>query len=135
LTLGASSVRLLLDTHALLWWYSDDPALPKSCRRLMTQRDSSIFVSAASAWEIATKFRLGKLASASELVQDFGGYLEREKFLNLPVSYHHGIRAGMLPGPHQDPFDRMLIAQAEIEKLFIVSNEKIFDRYGARRVW
>jgi PIN domain nuclease of toxin-antitoxin system len=101
----------------------------------MTQRDSSIFVSAASAWEIATKFRLGKLASASELVQDFGGYLEREKFLNLPVSYHHGIRAGMLPGPHQDPFDRMLIAQAEIEKLFIVSNEKIFDRYGARRVW
>jgi PIN domain nuclease of toxin-antitoxin system len=128
-------VRLLLDTHALLWWYSDDPALPKSCRKLITQPDSSVFVSAASAWEISTKFRLGRLPSGSELVQDFGGYLEQESFVSLPVSPEHGIRAGMLPGPHQDPFDRMLIAQAEIERLFIVSNEKIFDQYGVRRVW
>ena len=128
-------MRLLLDTHALLWWYSDDPALPKSCRKLIAQPDNSIFVSAVSAWEIATRFRLGKLSSASDLVQDFGGYLEREKFLSLSVSYDHGVRAGMLAGPHQDPFDRMLIAQAEIEKLFIVSNERIFDQYGVRRVW
>jgi PIN domain nuclease of toxin-antitoxin system len=128
-------VRLLLDTHALLWWYSDDHALPKSCRKLIAQSDSRIFVSAASAWEISTKFRLGRLPSGSELVQDFGGYLEQENFLSLPVSSEHGIRAGMLPGPHQDPFDRMLIAQAEIEKLFIVSNEKIFDQYSVRRIW
>jgi PIN domain nuclease of toxin-antitoxin system len=128
-------VRLLLDTHALLWWYSDDPALPQSCRKLIAQSDSSVFVSAVSAWEISTKFRRGRLSSAPELVQDFGGYLDQEGFLSLPVSYDHGIRAGMLPGPHQDPFDRMLIAQAEIEKLFIVSNEKIFDQYGVRRVW
>jgi PIN domain nuclease of toxin-antitoxin system len=127
--------RLLLDTHALLWWFSDDPALPKSCRKLMTQPDNSVFVSAVSAWEIATKFRLGRLPGASELVQDFGGYLDREKFLSLSVSHDHGLRAGMLTGPHQDPFDRMLIAQAEIEKLFIVSNEKIFDQYSVRRVW
>lgn len=135
LTPGGNSVRLLLDTHALLWWYSDDPALPKSCRKTITQQDNGIFVSAASAWEIATKFRLGKLATASELIQDFGGYLNRERFMSLPVSQDHGIRAGTLPGPLQDPFDRMLIAQAEIEKLFIVSNEKIFDQYGVRRVW
>ncbi len=128
-------MRLLLDTHALLWWYSDDPALPQSCRKLIAQSDSSVFVSAVSAWEISTKFRRGRLSSASELVQDFGGYLDQENFLSLPVSYDHGIRAGMLPGSHQDPFDRMLIAQAEIEKLFIVSNEKIFDHYGIRRVW
>jgi PIN domain nuclease of toxin-antitoxin system len=128
-------VRLLLDTHALLWWFSDDPALPASTRKLIVQPDSSIFVSAASAWEIATKFRLGRLPSASDLIQDFGGYLEREKFLGLPVTYDHGVRAGMLPGPHRDPFDRMLIAQAEVEKLFIVSNEKIFDQYGVGRVW
>jgi len=132
---GGNSVRLLLDTHALLWWYSDDPALPLSSRKLIAKSDSSIFVSAASAWEIATKFRLGRLPSASELVQDFGGYLDREHFLSLPVSYEHGIRAGMLPGPHQDPFDRMLIAQAEIERLFILSKEKVFDRYGVRRIW
>jgi PIN domain nuclease of toxin-antitoxin system len=135
LTPGGNSVRLLLDTHALLWWYSDDPALPKSCRKLIAKPDSSVFVSAASAWEISTKFRLGRLSSASELVQDFGGYLNQENFLSLPVSCDHGIRAGMLPGPHQDPFDRMLIAQAEIEKLFIVSNERIFDQYGVRRIW
>lgn len=128
-------MRLLLDTHALLWWFSDDPALPKSCRKLIAQPDSSIFVSAVSAWEISTKFRLGRLASASELVQDFGGYLDQENFLSLPVSSDHAIRAGMLPGPHQDPFDRMLIAQAGAEKLFMVSNEKIFDQYGVRRVW
>jgi len=128
-------VRLLLDTHALLWWFSDDPALPKSCRKLIAQSDSSVFVSAVSALEISTKFRLGRLPTASDLVQDFGGYLDRGNFLSLPVSSDHGIRAGMLPGPHQDPFDRMLIAQAEIEKLFIVSNEKIFDQYGARRIW
>jgi PIN domain nuclease of toxin-antitoxin system len=135
LTHGGNSVRLLLDTHALLWWFSDDPALPKSCRKLIAQSDYSVFVSAVSAWEIATKFRLGRLPSASELVQDFGSYLDREKFLSLPVSYDHGVRAGMLPGPHRDPFDRMLIAQAEVEKLFIVSNEKIFDQYGVGRVW
>jgi PIN domain nuclease of toxin-antitoxin system len=128
-------VRLLLDTHTLLWWYSDDAALPTSCRKMIAQSDSTTFVSAASAWEIATKFRLGRLDSASELMQDFGGYLDREGFLSLPVSYEHGIRAGMLSGPHRDPFDRMLIAQAEIEKLFIVSNERVFDRYGVRRIW
>ncbi len=135
MTPGGDSVRLLLDTHALLWWYSDDPALPKSCRKLITQSDSSVFVSAVSAWEISTKFRLGRLPTACDLVQDFGGYLDRENFVSMAVSYDHGIRAGMLPGPHQDPFDRMLIAQAEIEKLFIVSNEKIFDQYGVRRIW
>lgn len=128
-------MRLLLDTHALLWWYSDDPALPKSCRKLIAQSDSSVFVSAVSAWEISTKFRLGRLPTAFDLVQDFGGYVDRENFLSLAVSYDHGIRAGMLPGPHRDPFDRMLIAQAEIEKLFIISNEEIFDQYGLRRIW
>jgi PIN domain nuclease of toxin-antitoxin system len=128
-------LRLLLDTHALLWWYSDDPALPKSCRKLIAQSDSSVFVSAVSAWEISTKFRLGRLPTASDLMQDFGGYLDRENFLALAVSCDHGIRAGMLPGHHQDPFDRMLIAQAEIERMFIISNEKIFDQYGVRRIW
>jgi PIN domain nuclease of toxin-antitoxin system len=129
-------VRLLLDTHALLWWFSDDPALPASCRKLIAQSESSsIFVSAISAWEISTKFRLGKLPSASDLVQDFGGYLDRDGFQNLPLSPDHGIRAGLLPGPLKDPFDRMLIAQAATEKLFIVSNEEVFDQYGVRRVW
>jgi PIN domain nuclease of toxin-antitoxin system len=128
-------VRLLLDTHALLWWFSDDPALPASSRKLIAQSDSSVFVSAVSAWEISTKFRLGRLPTGSDLVQDFEGYLAGERFLSLSVSSDHGIRAGSLPGPLKDPFDRMLIAQAVAEKLSIISNEKIFDQYGARRIW
>jgi PIN domain nuclease of toxin-antitoxin system len=128
-------VRLLLDTHALLWWYSDDAALPASCRKLIAESDRSVFVSAVSAWEISTKFRLGKLPTACDLIDDFSGYTARERFLSLPLSTEHGLRAGLLPGPLQDPFDRMLIAQAEAETLFIVSNEKIFDQYGARRIW
>jgi PIN domain nuclease of toxin-antitoxin system len=128
-------LRLLLDTHALLWWFSDDPALPASCRKLITDSESSVFVSAVSAWEVSTKFRLGRLPSASDLVQDFAGYIARDRFQSLPLSSDHGIRAGLLPGPLKDPFDRMLIAQAEAENLFIVSNEQVFDRYGVRRVW
>ena len=128
-------VRLLLDTHALLWWLSDDPALPQSVRRVIARKTNSIVVSAASAWEIATKVRLGKLDSATELAHDFTAYLARESFESLSVSVEHGMRAGLLPGPHQDPFDRMLIAQAQAEKLPIVSNEKAFDNYGIRRIW
>ena len=84
-------MRLLLDTHALLCWFSDDPALPKTCRRAVTHPASHIFVSAASAWEISTKFRLGKLPSALELVQDFDGYVAREGFNDLPVSSEQGF--------------------------------------------
>ena len=127
--------RLLLDTHALLWWYSDDPALPPSTRKAIAYPANNILVSAASAWEIAIKFRIGKLASASEVVQNFDGDLERCGFVGLPISPAHSIRAGLLPGPLRDPFDRMLIAQTQAEGLVIVSNEKAFDRYGIRRVW
>jgi PIN domain nuclease of toxin-antitoxin system len=84
---------------------------------------------------MATKVRLGRLPAASDITRNFQEYLLQSGFESLPVSAEHGIRAGLLPGPHQDPFDRMLIAQAEIEKLSLVSNEKIFDQYGVRRVW
>jgi PIN domain nuclease of toxin-antitoxin system len=102
---------------------------------VIARKTNSIVVSAASAWEIATKVRLGKLDSATELAHDFTAYLTRESFESLSVSVEHGIRAGLLPGPHQDPFDRMLIAQAQGERLPIVSNEKAFDDYGVRRIW
>jgi PIN domain nuclease of toxin-antitoxin system len=128
-------VRLLLDTHALIWWMSNSPSLPDTVRRLMSDKENTIFVSAASAWEMATKVRLGRLPAASDITRNFPEYMLQAGFESLPVSTEHGVRAGLLPGPHQDPFDRMLIAQAEMEKLFIVSNEKIFDQYGVRRIW
>jgi PIN domain nuclease of toxin-antitoxin system len=88
-----------------------------------------------SAWEIATKMRLGRLPSATDIVSDFEGFLQRQNFEGLPISLAHGIRAGLLPGLHKDPFDRMLIAQAQAENLPIISNDSVLDQYGIRRIW
>ncbi len=128
-------MRLLLDTHALLWWLSDDRALPVSARKLIARSNNTILVSAASAWEIATKFRLGKLPGAADLVADFAGYLKHERFESLPITDDHALRAGLLPEPHRDPFDRMLIAQAQAENIPIISNDAAFDPYKVRRLW
>jgi PIN domain nuclease of toxin-antitoxin system len=128
-------VRLLLDTHALLWWLTDDPSLSPAARRAIGRPGNLVLVSAASAWEIGTKVRLGRLPGAEGLAQDFAAFLSRERFEELPISLEHGIRAGLLPGPHKDPFDRMLAAQSEAENLPIVSNDKIFDAYNVRRLW
>ena len=128
-------MRLLLDTHALLWWLADDAALPSLARKNISSRAHTIYVSAASAWEIATKFRIGKLPQVAELASHFDSIIESESFEPLPISTAHGVRAGLLPGPHRDPFDRMLIAQAHSEGLTLVSNDKIFDEYKLRRLW
>ena len=128
-------MRALLDTHALLWWLSDDPALPRAARKVIAETKNTLIVSAASAWEIAIKVRLGKLPTAIDLAADFSGLVKREGFELLAISAEHGIRAGLLPGPHKDPFDRMLIAQAQAENIPIVSNEISFESYGVRRLW
>jgi PIN domain nuclease of toxin-antitoxin system len=93
------------------------------------------FVSAASAWEIATKVRLGKLDDPQGVTDSLGVHLRTQGFRELPITLEHGRRAGKLPGPHKDPFDRMLIAQAQSEGLAIVSNDKAFDPYGIQRLW
>lgn len=128
-------MRLLLDTHTLIWWLTENPSLPASARRLIAHKNNTALVSAASAWEIATKVRLGRLAVAADLASDFVDYLAQERFESLAVSVAHGIRAGSLPGPHKDPFDRMLVAQAQLEGLAIVSNDALLDGYGVRRIW
>ena len=128
-------MRALLDTHALLWWLSDDPALTRTARKIIAEPKNTLIVSAASAWEIATKVRLGKLSTGADLASDFSSQIEREGFQLLAITADHGIRAGMLPGPHKDPFDRMLIAQSQAENVPIISNEVVFERYGVRRLW
>jgi PIN domain nuclease of toxin-antitoxin system len=128
-------MRLLLDTHTLLWWLEENPSLPTSARKLIAHKNHEVLVSAASAWEIATKVRLGKLPIAIDLAHDFSAYLKRERFDTLAVTTEHGIRAGLLPGPHKDPFDRMLIAQALAENLTIVTNDAVFDGYKVKRAW
>lgn len=128
-------MRILLDTHALLWWLDGDRRLSKRARILIGDSDTDVIVSAASAWEISTKFRLGKLPGATDVARDIVGCVARQQFSTLDITIHHAQRAGGLNIPHRDPFDRMLIAQAQMEDLPIVSNEEIFDDFGVTRIW
>jgi PIN domain nuclease of toxin-antitoxin system len=128
-------VRALLDTHAFLWWLAGDPLLSDAARAGISADCTLTFVSAASAWEIATKHRLGKLPGAAAIESNIEGAVLQEGFVPLPVTMCHGQRAGALPGHHRDPFDRMLIAQALIEDCVLLSNDTIFDRYGVQRLW
>ena len=128
-------MALLLDTHALLWWLEGDRHLSTKARRVIGDESRVVMVSAASAWEIATKVRIGKLPGAVEVAERFVEIIRRQNFGSLAISIEHARRAGLLPGEHRDPFDRMLIAQAQIEGLTLVSNEKLFDRFEIERLW
>jgi PIN domain nuclease of toxin-antitoxin system len=128
-------VRLLLDTHALLWFAIGSSRLSVGARRGIESLHNETFVSAASAWEVCTKFRLGKLPEAAEFSVDFRERIRMLGFHELAITVEHGQRAGLLPGSHKDPFDRMLIAQAQAENLAIVSNERVFDEFHVRRLW
>jgi PIN domain nuclease of toxin-antitoxin system len=124
-----------LDTHAFLWWVAGDEALPSTAQAAIADQRNDIFVSAASAWEISTKHRLGRLPGVVPLLDDIEGLIEQQSFVGLPVSIGHGQVGGALGGPLRDPFDRMLIAQAIVEHLVLVSNEQIFESYGVPRLW
>jgi PIN domain nuclease of toxin-antitoxin system len=128
-------MRILLDTQALLFWLDGDRRLPKRMRQIIGDEDVTVLVSAASAWEITTKFRLGKLPGAADVAADVRACMASQGFASLDITVDHAQRAGSLPGPHRDPFDRMLIAQAQAENVPLVSNETVFDHYGVRRLW
>lgn len=128
-------MRLLLDTHALIWWFEGNTNLPRTVRSAIDDKQNEKFVSAVSTWEIATKHRIGKLPNVAALATDAVARIAAEGFAALPITLVHGQAAGALPGPHKDPFDRMLIAQAMIENLILISNERTFDAYGVRRLW
>jgi PIN domain nuclease of toxin-antitoxin system len=128
-------LRLLLDTHALIWWLLGDTALGRAARQAIGDTNNDIFVSAASGWEIATKYRLGKLPQVATLAADVVGVTAQQGFQELPITLRHAQIAGSLPGPHRDPFDRMLIAQALHEQMALVSRESIFAHYGVPLLW
>ena len=128
-------MRLLLDTHAFLWWLAGSDRLSPVARRAIGNAANEKLISAASAWEIATKHRLGKLPSASALANDIAAGISGEGFGELPITVDDAVRAGNLPEFHRDPFDRMLIAQALARNLVLVSIESLFDGYGIRRLW
>ena len=128
-------MNLLLDTHTLLWWLYDDPKLSAKARVTIEKPEQRILVSSASAWEITTKVRIGKLPEIGDVAEKLSAYLRRERFEALPISLEHALAAGALPGPHKDPFDRMLIAQARMEKLRVVSIDPVFEHYGVPALW
>ena len=128
-------MRLLLDTHALIWWTIDSSRLSRLAHSAIADPENEIFVSAVSAMEIATKHRLGKLPEAARLAQSFEAEVEAEDFVGLPMSLRHGQLAGSLSLEHKDPFDRLLIAQALVETLTLVSNDRRFDAAGVNRLW
>lgn len=122
--------RLLLDTHAFLWWLSDDPSLGADTRQMIGEPRNQVLVSAASMWEISIKQAKGML----EAPEDLEALVEDEGFTKLPISLFHGQQAGKLPEIHRDPFDRMLIAQAQAEGLELVTADGIIPQYGVRVV-
>ena len=128
-------MRYLLDTHVLLWWLFDDSRMSDMASAVLADPGNEILVSAASAWEISTKYRLGKLPDAAVLVQDMPGWLRKAGFRELGISVEHAQRAGVLPPPHRDPFDRMLAAQSLIESLPLVSRDPLFNSFGVSPVW
>ena len=120
--------RFLLDTHALLWWLADAPQLGKRCKEKICDQRNEVFVSAATTWEISIKMALGKL----EAPEDMDSVVEDEGFSKLPISLYHGQLAGQLPDLHRDPFDRMLVAQAQAEGLIVVTADDSIGSYQVR---
>ncbi|HEX8484264.1 type II toxin-antitoxin system VapC family toxin [Sphingomonas sp.] len=128
-------MRLLLDTHALIWWAADIGQLSARARDAIENGENEVFASAISAMEIATKVRIGKLEEGRPLATDFMDQIRACGLQPLALTAGHGQLAGSLTIAHKDPFDRMLIAQAMIENMTFVSNERIFDAFGVIRLW
>lgn len=121
----------LLDTHTFLWWLGDDAALPPSTREVMADPGNTLFVSAATGWEIAIKQALGKL----EAPENLATWLDEEGMEELPVRFADGEQVGKLPFIHRDPFDRMLVAQAQARNLTILTRDNNIPRYDVRTFW
>lgn len=128
-------MKVLLDTHALLWAITGNRRLSRKARELIASFSTAVYISAATAWEISIKVHAGKLPGAEGLVSSFEKRMKELGFLSLPITTDHALKAGALIGAHRDPFDRMLIAQSVAENLSLVSNEKIFDGFGVQRLW
>lgn len=126
---------LLLDTHALLWWLVEPEKLSSRALAAINDPTATIFVSAASGWELATKSRLGKLPGAKGLLQDLPSLLHQQGFQPLAVQLHHGVHAGGYRQVHRDPFDRLLAAQAELEGLQLVSLDPALATFPCQLLW
>lgn len=124
-------MKLLLDTNALLWWLNNSPRLSKKAKAAITDLNNSVLVSAVSVWEISIKQSLGKLRIPNTYINE----ITKSNFLRLPISFDHASAVTHLPHHHKDPFDRMLVAQAQVEGLALVSSDSTIRRYGVSVYW
>ena len=127
-------MTVLLDTHSLKWWLDDPTQLSESAKNAIENRSNSIMISAVVPWELAIKTSIGKLR-VHGLLASWPTRIAAEGFLEIPVESAHAIRAGLLPRHHKDPFDRLLVAQAQATGWPIISADPVFDHYGVRRIW
>ncbi len=128
-------MKLLLDTHTLLWWFFNDTRLSARALAAIGNSDNEVLVSAASAWEIATKVKLGKLPEAADAVLRFEPLIAADGFTPLPIAARHALLAGAYPQAHRDPFDRMLAAQSELEGATLVTQDPALAAFPCARLW
>ena len=128
-------MRLLLDTHAFLWWIFDDPRLSPTARDLIADPAAEILFSAVSAWEVAIKARTGRLDLPADIAAFVQDQVRRNRFTVLPITLHHALRVHALPDHHRDPFDRLLVAQAQVEAVPLVSRDRQLTLYAVELCW
>jgi PIN domain nuclease of toxin-antitoxin system len=128
-------LKVLLDTHALLWLLLEPGKLSKRARSVLADTRTELLVSSATAWEIATKHRLGKLEHATGVVRGYADHLRTTLATELPISSAHALLAGGFKNPHRDPFDRLIAAQSILESVALVSNDAAFDDFPVTTLW
>ena len=128
-------MRVLLDTSTMLWWFAGDAKLSTTARNVLSDDDTIILVSAASAWEICAKVRIGKLPTGHDLCENFLNIMTEHQFEPLAITVEHGRLAGRMAGAHKDPFDRILAAQALVENVPLVTSDPAFVAFGVKVVW
>jgi len=128
-------MRALLDTHVFLWWITDAPQLPSSIRELITDGGNELFLSAASCWEIAIKAELGKITLPGQPDKFISEQMASNAVQSLPIEASHALHVFHLPPHHRDPFDRMIIAQSQLENLPIVTSDPFFPKYKVKTIW
>ncbi len=128
-------MRLLIDTHVFLWWIGDDPRLSKKARRIISEGDNQLYLSAASGWEIAIKAKLGKLQIDGDATTFIIEHMHLNSIDQLPVSISHALHVSTLEDLHRDPFDRLLVAQARLERMPILTADHYIAAYPVETVW
>ena len=132
---GSTGSAYLLYSHVLLWWWFDPARLSTAVHALLVDPSSEIRVSAASVWELSLKHHRGKLPELAGAIDDLPGLLQADGFQGLPISQAHGLRAGAYSQPHRDPFDRVLAAQAELERLVLLTADPQLTTFPCQTLW